>query len=176
MRYRINFDRIINQFSTYYLSGRKLILYLQALVKPLQTINNEFAEWAKETKIEATMTSQIIKLEWFLNRKFDKYFLDNSQHIFIKNGKRAGVAIYSETANIPQEENLLLKYESEDEKNSASLHYNGELTDENECSFFVYSPKIDARLLSEEAYVAMITYHVDKYKISGKTFKVKFNS
>ena len=176
MRYKINFDKVINQLSTYYLSGRKLTLYLQALIKPLQIINDEFVEWAKETKIEATMTSQIFKLEWFLNRKFDKYFSDSSQRISIKNGKRVGVAMYSEAADISQTENLLLKYETEGKKSSTALNYNGELTDENECSFFVYSPEIDIRLISKEAYIAMIAYHVDKYKISGKTYKVKFNS
>lgn len=176
MRYSINFDKTINQLSTHYLSGRKLILYLQALMKPLQIINNEFVKWAKETKIEATMTSQIIKLEWFLNRKFDMYFIDKTQHIFVKNGKRVGVPIYSEVADIMESDNLLLKYESEGKKDSTPLNYNGELTDENECSFYVYSPEIDTRLISKEAYIAMVTYYVDKYKISGKTFKIKFNS
>ena len=58
MRYRINFDKTINQLVPYYLGGRRLILYLQALIRPLQQANESFVEYAKETRIEAAMTSQ----------------------------------------------------------------------------------------------------------------------
>ena len=118
MRYRINFDKIINQISPHYLSGRKLMLYLQAIMKPMKETNSEFEDWAKETLIEATMTSQIIKLEWYLNRKFRKYFIDKEQGISLKNGKRTGVPIYSESANIAKEDHLLLKCESEGDRKS----------------------------------------------------------
>lgn len=175
MRYYINFDKTINQLSTYYLSGRKLILYLQALMKPLQDLNISFVEWAKETKIEATMTSQIIKLEWFLNWKFRKYFIDSSNLISIKNGQRLGVPIYNQSADISKAENLLLKHESEGVRESTVLNYRDEKTDKNTCSFIVYSPQINSKLISTEEYVAMLTYYVDKYKISGKTYRIKFN-
>lgn len=175
MRYYINFDKTINQFSPYYLSGRKLILYLQALMKPLQTLNISFVEWAKETQIEATMTSQIFKLEWFLNRKFKKYFLSSSQLISIKNGHRLGVPVFWQSADIPDNDNLLLKYESEGARSSTVLNYHDEITDENTCSFIVYSPQINTKLISTEEYAAMLSFYVNKYKISGKTFIVKFN-
>ena len=74
MRYAINFDKTINRLVPYYIGGRRLILYLQALMKPLQEANDAFVEYAKETRIEASMTSQKFKFEWFLNRKFSKYF------------------------------------------------------------------------------------------------------
>jgi hypothetical protein len=144
-------------------------------LKPLQLINNEFVEWAKETKIEATMTSQVIKFEWYLNRKFGKYLLDASQRISIKNGKRAGVPVYFEAADIPQSDNILLKYEAEGKEDSVALDYNGELTEENECSFFVFSPEINTQLISMEEYKSLLSYYIDKYKISGKTYKIKFN-
>ena len=74
MRYYINFDKTINQLVPYYIGGRKLILYLQALMSPLRRLNDDFVSYAKETRIEAAMTSQIFKFEWFLNHKFSKYF------------------------------------------------------------------------------------------------------
>ena len=70
MRYYINFDKTINQLVPYYIGGRKLILYLQALMSPLRRLNDDFVSYAKETRIEAAMTSQIFKFEWFLNHKF----------------------------------------------------------------------------------------------------------
>lgn len=175
MRYTINFDKTINQFSPHYLSGRKLILYLQALLKPLQELNTGFVEWAKETRIEATMTSQVFKLEWFLNRKFKKYFEDTSGLISVKNGQRLGVPVYNQSADVSMDENLLLKYESEGERESTVFNYRNELTDENTCSFIVYSPQINTKLISAEEYVSMLAYYVDKYKISGKTYRIKFN-
>lgn len=89
MRYKINFDKTINQLVPYYIGGRKLILYLQALMKPIQELSNAFSEYAKEQRIETAMTSQIFYFEWFLNRKFSKYFLNGGQ-ITIKNGERLG--------------------------------------------------------------------------------------
>lgn len=83
MRYFINFDKTINQLVPYYIGGRKLILYLQALMSPLRRVNDDFVEYAKETRIEAAMTSQIFKFEWYLNRKFKKYFA-NGGRIAIK--------------------------------------------------------------------------------------------
>lgn len=62
MRYFINFDKTVNQFVPHYLGGRKLILFLQSILVPLQQLNKEFSEWAKEKRIEASMTSQIFKL------------------------------------------------------------------------------------------------------------------
>ena len=109
MRYSIYFDKIINQLAPHYLGGRKYILYLQALCKPLQTANDSFSEWADETLIEANMTSQIIKFEWYLNRKFRKYFADKSNSIAIKNGKRNGVAAYWETIMIAASSYIPLK-------------------------------------------------------------------
>jgi len=176
MRYNINFDKVINQLSPHYLSGRKLILYLQAILKPLQFLNDEFDVWARETKIEATMTSQIFKFEWYLNRKFSKYFLDSTGQILIKNGKRSGVPIYFESANVSKSDNLLIRYESEGARKSAVLNNSGELTEEVECSFFVYSPPINTKLISQVAYASMLSFYVDRYKISGKTYKIKFNS
>jgi hypothetical protein len=175
MRYRIDFDRVINQLSPYYLSGRKLILYLQAIMKPLQILSDGFTEWAKETKIEATMTSQIFKLEWYLNRKFRKYFKDSEEQIIIKNGKRPGVPLYFEAADVDKEKDMLVRYESEGAENTVKLNFSDELTEESECSFFVYSPQINDGLISKEEYTAMLSYCVDRYRIAGKTYKIKFN-
>lgn len=90
MRYYINFDKTINQLVPYYIGGRKLILYLQALMSPLRRLNDDFVSYAKETRIEAAMTSQIFKFEWFLNHKFSKYFAHGGR-ISIKNTAVLGV-------------------------------------------------------------------------------------
>lgn len=174
MRYAINFDKTINQLVPYYIGGRKLILYLQALMKPLQILNNAFVEYAKETRIEASMTSQIIMFEWFLNRKLSKYFL-NGGSISVKNGERLGTPIYNENADISQSDNMLLYKEEESERNLA-LYHSDENTDTNSFSFVVSSPAINPAYISEENYLAMLTHYINRYKLSGKSYKIKINS
>ena len=92
--YRINTDRMVNQLVPHYLGGRKLILFLQAILQPLNSLNVKWKEWADEKRIEAAMTSQVIMMEYFLNHKFRKYFLDTSEHIVISDGAINGVPIY----------------------------------------------------------------------------------
>lgn len=176
MRYYINFDKTINQFVPHYLGGRKLILLLQSCLKPLQSVNESFVDWAKETRIEAAMTSQIFKFEWFLNRKFKKYFLNSAGKISIQNGVKLGVPIYHQSADIAQADNMLIYQESEGTRLGETLYYANEKTDESSVSFTVFTPQIDETLITREAYLAMLSYYVDKYRLAGKTYNIKFNA
>ena len=176
MRYRINFDKTINQLVPYYLGGRRLILYLQALIRPLQQANESFVEYAKETRIEAAMTSQIIKFEWYVNRKFSKYFA-NGGSIVIKNSEQPGTPIWHESANITQSDNMLVHTESEaTEPRQLILYRSDEQTDESSVSFFVATPRIDTKLISESKYIAMLKYVIDKYRLANKTYIIKYES
>lgn len=173
MRYAINFDKIINQFVPHYIGGRRLILMLQALISPLQKINNAFVEWAKETRIEASMTSQHIKFEWYLNRKFKKYFLNGEGNISIQTSVKLGVPIYKENSDIKDEDNILIYYESEG-KDSTPLYYTYETIEINDVSFVVNTPLIDESLVTREAYISMLKYYIEKYRLTNKTYKIKF--
>lgn len=176
MRYYINFDKTINQFVPHYLGGRKLILLLQSCLHPLQSVNNTFVDWAKETRIEAAMTSQIFKFEWFLNRKFKKYFANGAGKISIQNGVKLGVPIYHQSADIAETDNMLIYHESEGTRQGETLYYANERTDESSVSFTVFTPQIDETLITREAYVAMLSYYIDKYRLAGKTYNIKFNA
>lgn len=175
MRYRINFDKTINQLVPYYTGGRRLILFLQSLMAPLQILNDGFVEWAEETRIETSMTSQVFKLEWFLNRKLKRYFRNTVQLITIKNGSQTGVAIYAQSAAISDDDHLLLHLEDENPRGSNPFYHYDERTEENSWSFLVHSPEINTSFISREAYLAMLSYYIDKYRIAGKTYKIQFN-
>ncbi len=175
MRYYINFDKTINQLVPYYLGGRKLILYLQALMKPLRYINDTFVEYAKETKIEATMTSQIGKFEWYLNRKFGKYFA-NGGVIAITNAKSLGVPIWRESANIGEEGNNIIAYLQEGDSvqsNPWVLYHSNEHTESNSASFIVTTPAINTNIIQEEEYIRMLKNTIDKYRIANKTYIIQ---
>lgn len=176
MRYYINFDKTINQLVPYYLGGRKLILYLQALLHPLRKTNDEFVGYAKETRIEAAMTSQIFKFEWYLNHKFKQFFAHGGR-ITIKNSEVIGTPIYKESANIYDSENMLVKHESElDVSRQLVLYRSDEQTDEGSVSFIVTTPQIDIKLISEQKYVAMLKYAIDRYRLANKTYIIKYES
>ncbi len=173
MRYSINFDKLVNRLVPYYMGGRKLILYLQAIIKPMQDINDDFVPYTQETLIEASMTSQIFKFEWYLNRKLKKYFVDSSKKISISNGSHLGVPIYYGNASIPLSDHILMYYDKES-VNSLELRYQREKTVINSTSFIVYSPQINTQLITLEQYDKMLKGYIDKYRISNKTYIISY--
>ena len=90
-RYSINFDRLVNMLVPYFLRNRKYVLFLQSLVSPLQKTNSKFLDFAREKKIEASMTSQVILFTWYLNQKYQKYFVDKNDSIEIEDAIDIGV-------------------------------------------------------------------------------------
>lgn len=192
MRYKINFDKVINQLIPYYLGGRRLILFLQSCVKPLQRVNDVFVTYAKETRIEASMTSQIFKLEWFLNRKFRKYFENPSALIVIKNGEKLGQAMYNESASAISDADQFKLWKQTEETEShtdIALYHTDENTVGVSHSFLVCVPKLWEQKdsadkptgqlidgISVEQFKKMLAYWVDKYKLAGKTYQIIINT
>lgn len=176
MRYNIDFDKTINQLVPFYLRGRKLILYLQAIMTPLRRINDDFVSYAKETRIEAAMTSQIFKLEWYLNRKFSRYFATPGR-ISINNSESLGIPIYHSSANILQTDHIHLHLHSEvTGSDNLVLYRSDEQTESSSTSFIVTTPPIDTKLISEQKYIAMLKYVIDKYRLANKTYTIKYES
>lgn len=192
MRYAINFDKTINQLVPYYLGGRRLILLIQSCIKPLQLVNEMFVEYAKETRIETSMTSQVFKLEWFLNRKFQKYFEDPKALITIKSGTKFGTPVYWEAAlDVQEEDKLKLQFQSEsaDNANIPIFYHKEELLEESIYSFLVYVPKLKEVTdsggvpigqlqdgITMEQFKAMLSFWIDKYRIAGKTYSIIINN
>ena len=178
MRYGINFDKTVNQLVPHYIGGRKLILFLQSILKPLQDLNDAFKYWAAETRIEAAMTSQVIKFEWFLNHKFRKYFLNPGEGITIQTASHLGAELHWENTEASGVEHQVTRFEGESDAIADNMILFNE--DENEAfgnkSFIVYSPAIDTTKISRTDYLAMVAYQVDKYKLAGKTYSIQFNN
>ena len=77
-RYSINTARTICETTPFFVRGRKLLLFLEAVAHPLVSIHDEFKKWAVERNIEASVTSQILPLQWYLTYKFKSIFLDKT--------------------------------------------------------------------------------------------------
>lgn len=177
MRYRIDFDKTVNQLVPHYIGGRRLILYLQALVSPLQALNDAFVEWAKETRIEASMTSQIFKFEWFLNRKFKKYFANQDAKITISNGSSLGVPLYWQSENMP---NTTFYHQEDDEQSSIednpAFYYSNETMTGGGYSFVVHAPSPDTSLISQSSYDSQLRYWIDRYRLASKTYNIQYHN
>lgn len=175
MRYFIDFDKTVNQFVPHYLGGRRLVLFLQSLLVPLQQINNTFAAWAKETRIEASMTSQVFKLEWFLNRRFRKYFVNPEENIRIANSTVGqGLALYYEGA-VPDEQNPALSLQKNHTPSDPVLNHIGGVTAAHHYSFMVSSPAINTEKITESNYISQLQYWLDRYRLAGKTYIITIN-
>lgn len=174
MRYALNIDKVVNQLVPHYLGGRRLILYLQSVLHPLQTLADSFSAWAKEKRIEASMTSQVFKFEWFLNRKFSVYFANSSDRIKITNSTTRGLALYYQSANVALSENPVLVTEDKHTVSDPVLYRMSESHDDSDYSFLVYSPRIDKSKINETDYISQLQYWIDRYRLAGKTYKIKF--
>lgn len=179
MNYRIDFDKTVNRLVPRFMNGRKYILFLQSLVYPLQSLNDSFVENAAELRIDACMTSQVIKLVWYLNRKFSSYFMvepgGSTPSFNILEHKRSGQPIYHEAAyetndGLPHNQ---VYHESETfTEKPLILRRVTEQGDLGSHSFVVEAPSLIPGTISESDYVMQIQNIVDKYKLANKTYKI----
>lgn len=171
--HKINVDRLVNQLVPHYLGGRRLILFLQSCLKPLQTANDSWVEWVNEKKVEASLTSQIIIMENYLNNKFKKYLQDTSKRITITDGSTPGVQMYWQSAegNV----STFTLYNENENGTKQAFRWQNERSDDGDVSFIVHCPHVDKKKISEEELANMIAYVIDRYKVAGKSYLIKFN-
>jgi len=176
--YYVNIPKMINQLFPYYLGGRRLIIFTQAICHPLVDLAETFRDWATESRIEASMTSQIIMFEWFLNKQFGKYLLDSTNVISIHDNSMGGVPIYPEAFVTTDD---LVVYEEGETivpgKPTKAFYYESG-TDQIQTatySFVVNCPPINTALIAQEDLKIKIAYFVDRYKLAGKKYIITFN-
>lgn len=174
-RYELPIDRIINQLVPYFLSGRKYILLLQSLAYPLKSINERFKDFAKAKHLEARMTSQTMWFEWFLNYKFQKYFTNPNERIYLQESQVIGVDIYHEDAHQSRPFTVWYNYElistDNPEEEPKEFYYLTEEKTINKVSFMVCVPSITNVDIQE--FVYMLSHTVNTYKVVGKTYLIK---
>ena len=69
------------------LRGPRLIVWVQSLLRPLQTVANQFAGKVAEVQYRLTFTGQVIYLEHRLNDEFDP----SARSIYIDDPTQAGI-------------------------------------------------------------------------------------
>ena len=177
MRYKLPVDSLVNRLVPHYMAGRRLILFIQSCLYPLQGLNERFREYAREKHIEARMTSQVIYFEWFLNHRFGKYLRDSRERIFIRESESIGVDLYHE--GVENARPFTLWYNGErvtaaDEDEQPRPFYR--IQEEklvNRVSFMVCVPAVTA---DTREFVYMLSYVVNTYRVAGRTCLIKIDS
>ena len=161
----------------HYLSGRRLILFVQSLVYPLQKLNDRFREFAREKLIEAAMTSQVGYFEWYLTRKFREYFEDPEEGIYIKETQTVGVDLYREHSLTGRPYTLWMQGEQvvtdDPQEQPREFYYLAEEKAIRRVSFVICVPAIT---IPENEFVYLLSWVVNNYKIAGKTYLIKIDS
>lgn len=176
MRYRLPTDYLTNCLVPHYLSGRRFILWVQSLVWPLQTLNDRFCDWARERRIEAAMTSQVIYFEWFLNRRFGRWLRDPSQRITITEGTSVGVDLYFENARYGRPFTVWFEGEvvsGADEEQPRRMYLSAEAKTQKRASFTVNVPEVT---IPDEEFAHMIANVVERYRLAGRTYLIRIAS
>lgn len=184
MRYAIDFNISAGQLLPFYLRGVRLLKFLNSTLKPLQSLNMDFREYAKEERIKAAMNSQVIKLEWFLTRMFKKHFANEAENICIVNRQMLGTAVFNqayENININVEHlSLFNNNETPAADNQHAVFYqDGEMTEMCPCSFVVEVPKLKTKLpggIKEKELINQLRHQIETYRLAGRTYKIRINN
>lgn len=176
MRYKLSTDYLTNCLVPHYLSGRRFILWVQSLVWPLQTLNDRFCAFAREKRIEAAMTSQVLYFEWFLNRRFGCWLQDPSQRITISEGASVGVDLYFEGAQYARPFTVWFEGEElsgTDTEQPRHMYLNAEEKVQKQVSFTVCVPAVTLPL---EEFAHMLSHVVDTYRLAGRTYLIRIEN
>lgn len=78
----INNAKLIGRLLPFWARGKKVSLFLQAILSPIASAHNSFKIWALEKFIECHITAQKASLEWYLRYKL-KYHFHNENDNFL---------------------------------------------------------------------------------------------
>ena len=182
-KYNITNSRIVSMILPFYARGRKIILLLDAISHPLQSIHAIWKKWALERLIEASITSQPMSIIWYLNYRFRKYFQNQTDSFLLSiDGLNTKSTIwYLEEQPLYEgttpwlQENPSDTLDSESAKKLVTRNLN-EVNNE-QIGIIIYAPKIiETTLFTLEMYTNEIRKSVDKYlTVQDITYSVIIN-
>lgn len=160
MRYIIGFLTLIKNLLPPKLRQGKMGAFLEALIKPLQTLNDRFNAFVQQTFYNVSFTGQVIYLERILNDRYD----DSLRRIYIEDGLQLGLPPY--LYNKVEQRPLYIFNKSEAATPEFYINNKSEFFAEND--FIVYVPNAILTPALEKAIRSLVKI----YKIAGKRFSV----
>lgn len=174
IRYKLFTDKIINMLAHSSQRGRGHILWLQSLISPLKSANDSLLTFADEKIIEANVSSQVIHFEWYLNYRFQEFFVDPEAKFKLVHYVDLGVPTFSD-GEIGEVPNVIYSttedWELETEEEQPKPYYfEYESLSAIGASFRVLVPEIN---IPEAEFNIMLKATIDRYRISGKTYIIQ---
>ena len=91
----INNASLIARLIPFWARGRKISLFIQALLSPLVSLHNNFKTWALDQYIYCHITAQALSLEWYLKYKLKSHFANENDVFLIVNGVNESLSCFS---------------------------------------------------------------------------------
>lgn len=172
-RYRIDTDKMVNNLTPWPMRSRGFVLFIQSLLYPLQQMGDRFNSWANDKAIEASLTSQTGYFEWFLNMKFSSFFDNPDSRISLINTINVGTPVFNE-----EEKNKSVLYATNEADGNTPdmkpIYRVYEQSGDLKFSFLVVIPIVTK--IPQEEFNDMVAYWINKYKVVGKTYKIKIEN
>lgn len=174
-KYKIENSEIIGKALPFYARGRKLSLLIDAICHPLSTLHKYWMEMAEEAIIEASITSQPLSLTWYLNHKFNKYFINTEDSFSVFNGLDTPSSfIFTESEYFNSDEYSQHVYnESEERELLTMVTLTANEASNLNANFTIVAPAItETSTYNKTNYNNDIAKIVNKYNTSFKTYKI----
>lgn len=184
--YKATSKVLVGKLVPFFVAGDKVLKFLSAIAKPLDTVNTAFLSWAKDTLIDAATTSQVIVLEWSMTQKLQKYFVDSAQSVSINTWGRSDYTtiVEDETERSNSTTQTWLKdiYSPETQSDSKIpssaeqiiVRDKWEITNEG-TDIIVRLPKQKSSL-SDEAYIKKAKQCIEPYLAYEMDYTIKINN
>lgn len=177
-RYTVSSKTLVGQVVPFFLRGRRILRFLAAVCTPLDSVNKSFCEWARDTLVDAAMTSQVVVMKWGLKCKLGKYMLNSADDFYFDTYDRSNYAtLYENNAEQDGAPEVKQIYMSENEgeklgENVARvlIRDRDEITGEGN-EILIAAPPHNGRVTDEE-YERLIKQCLEKYLVYDVEYKI----
>jgi hypothetical protein len=160
MNFNFNFFDYIKQAVPFFLRKEKFLAFLETLLKPTQTINDEFGDYVPAMRKKAHQTGQVVYLERLLNDLYD----NTLRRIYIDEGQANILPpfVFNKVEDRP-----IYIYNKAEGEDLFYLYNKSEFFTEPDFIVFVPTAILDPALQ------ILIERQVNEYKQAGKQFEVQ---
>lgn len=165
-KYQIDNARAICRLLPFWIRGRKIILFLEAISHPLKSVHDKFKEWAYERLIDAAITSQQLSLVWYLNHRLRKHFINQEDSFRITSDAYSeGEVIYNFSENMLAGNHYAYDFEEEIQQSTENMMLkNFDEGVEYNADIVIIAPNIVETIdYSESNYKNEIRRYIDAY-------------
>lgn len=174
-KYKVDLSATIGKVLPFYMRGRKVSLFLEAILKPIEMLHEAWVRWSEERIIDTSMTSQPLAIAWYLKHKLYDHLINKSDEFLVKNGIDSPTSIlFTESESFKSDEYSQHVYCMDEnmEVLTMTVMTKVEVIDDN-INFAIIAPEVkETSMYDEDDYKHEITRLVNNYNTSFKTYQI----